>query len=494
MKVAASAWYELFSPTECAKRVRLVASGEQAAESGPYEKVLEELGRRHELDYLATLEPVVHIGAGTDDERMAATLKAIKDGAKVIYQPFFKTNVTVDGEVLELVGNPDFLILSNAGYVIRDAKLARHVRRDEKPEVHYQLQAYSFLFQTAVGQSVAGLEVYDGLRLLQGVDYEGPEAFLTALNQMVRLRNSPLSTYEPNGWSKCQACPFKGTCWAAAEARKDVSLVFGVTQEMAKSLHEAHIGTINALAEVDEGTLSRVGFRWGAKTRTIGSGAGALIRAAKALHEGKEIPLGPPQIPTAANYVSFDLEGLPPGYEIDERIYLWGIQVYGAKPGPYQGITSDFGEDGDRNGWTAFLTAAGKIFDELGDIPFITYSAYEATHVKLYIRRFGDQGGVGERVLRNIWDMLPAVKKAVVLPLYSYSLKQVEQHVGFKRTQTEFGGSWSVAQYIKAIETRDPKLRDEKMEEILVYNREDVAATWTVFEWLRLLGQKVSEV
>lgn len=489
MRIAASAWYELYSPEKCAKRVRLIAAGEQGAEAGPYERVLEELGRRHELDYLATLEPAFRIEGHTDEERQAATLKAIQASAQVIYQPFFKTQLSVEGESVELVGNPDFLVRTDHGYVVRDAKLARHTSRDEKPEIHYQLQAYAYLLEAVAERTPAALEVYDGLRLIQTVEYEGPQAFLTALGQLVRLRRSPMDTYEPNGWSKCLACPFKGTCWAAAEARRDVSLVYGVSQEMAKSLQEAHIATISDLAGMDERELSRMPYRWGQQIRTIKNAAGSLIRAAKALEGNREIPILPPEFPQSANYVSFDLEGLPPGYEVDERIYLWGIQVFGANPGPYQGITSDFGEDGDRNGWMKFLEAMSTVFDQHGDIPLIVYSSYEATHVRLYLRRFGDWNGVGERVLRNIWDMLPAVKKAVALPLYSYSLKQVELHVGFERSQDEFGGSWSVAQYIKAIETRDPTLRDSIVDEILTYNREDLAATWAVFGWLREIPQ-----
>lgn len=485
MRVTASSWYELFNPSECPKRVRLIAAGVQGAEPGAYEIVLEELGKRHEASYLATLGPAVHIAAGSDEERTAATLAAIRAQAPVIYQPYFKITI---GDV-QLVGNPDFLILTDAGYLVRDAKLARHTAKDEKPEVWHQLQAYGFLFERVLGQAAAGLQVYDGLGILQDVPYEGADVFRLALAQLVRLRQSPLDTYEPCGWSKCQPCPFKGTCWAAAEAKQDVSLVYGVSQEMAKSLQEAHVATITDLANMDRGALSQVSYKWGDKVRQVGAAAEGIQRSALALRDGREIPIQPPVIPASPNYVSFDLEGLPPGYEVDERIYLWGIQVYGANPGPYQGITSDFGPEGDRNGWQSFLKAMGEIFETHGDLPLIVYSTYEATHVRQYIQRYGDWNGVGARVLRNIWDMLPVVRKSVALPLYSYSLKQVELHVGFKRSQDEFGGSWSVAQYIKAIETSDPTLRDSIVDEILTYNKEDVAATWAVFEWLKAFAQ-----
>jgi len=67
----------------------------------------------------------------------------------------------------------------------------------------------------------------------------------------------------------------------------------------------------------------------------------------------------------------------------------------------------------------------------------------------------------------------------VILPLPNYNLKVVEQYVGFRRTQDEYGGSWAMAQFILATETND------RMDEILRYNAEDLGATWAVFDWLR---------
>src|SRR5664280_1056105 len=97
----------------------------------------------------------------------------------------------------------------------------------------------------------------------------------------------------------------------------------------------------------------------------------------------------------------------------------------------------------------------------------------------------GDPTGVAAPVLRNLLDLLPVTKKAVVLPLPSYSLKVVEEYVGFERTMDEYGGSWAMAQFILATETNDENERNARMDEILKYNAEDLGATWAVFEWLR---------
>ena len=103
----------------------------------------------------------------------------------------------------------------------------------------------------------------------------------------------------------------------------------------------------------------------------------------------------------------------------------------------------------------------------------------------MYVKRYGDPNGVAARVFGNLLDLLPVTKNAIVLPLPSYSLKVVEEYVGFERTQDEYGGSWAMAKFILATETDDETERNALMAEILKYNEEDLAATWAVFEWLR---------
>lgn len=103
-----------------------------------------------------------------------------------------------------------------------------------------------------------------------------------------------------------------------------------------------------------------------------------------------------------------------------------------------------------------------------------------------------DRGGIAARVLTNLVDVLPVTQKAVALPLPNYSLKVVEEFVGFKRTQEEYGGQWAMAQYIEATEMEDEAERQKVMTDILKYNEEDLAATWAVFFWLRTYGNAIT--
>jgi len=219
----------------------------------------------------------------------------------------------------------------------------------------------------------------------------------------------------------------------------------------------------------------------------VGAGASKVLRMAKALTSGREELLKKPEVPARDNYVMFDLEGLPPQLDELEKVYLWGLQVYGDRPKQYLGVAAGIGSEGDRVAWGAFRAAARQILSDYGDIPFVHWHHYERTKLDLYVDRFGDPDGTASRVRQNLLDLLPITQSSIVLPLSSYSLKVVEQYVGFRRTQDEHGGQWAMAKYIEAVETEDPDTRAKLMEEIFKYNEEDLAATWEVLKWL---GQK----
>jgi predicted RecB family nuclease len=115
----------------------------------------------------------------------------------------------------------------------------------------------------------------------------------------------------------------------------------------------------------------------------------------------------------------------------------------------------------------------------------VHWAPYEETYLRRYAVRFGDPEGIASRVAGNLLDLLTVTRESVVLPLPSFSLKVVEDYVGFKRKEAEYGGAWAMATFIEATETSDEERRKELMDKILAYNKEDLEATWAVFKWLR---------
>jgi predicted RecB family nuclease len=251
--------YPYYKPSRCAKRIALIARGVPTeAVDDPFGKLLIDLGLRHEAAHRATLLGVVDLSSKelSSTQRECLTRKAIEDGAPAIYQAGFSATFPLDGEVCEVVGEPDFLIGSQdrEGYVIRDSKLARKPLSSDHANIPRHLQIYGFLYENALGVPPAGLEVHAGTGEIIPLPYEGRDAVLELLRDFRRMRAADQDAYEPVGSSKCDGCGYGELCWRAAEAAQDVAILPPVNQDLARKLHARGVATLPQLAAVRSGT------------------------------------------------------------------------------------------------------------------------------------------------------------------------------------------------------------------------------------------------
>ncbi len=485
MTLSASDFYTYLYPHECGLRVYLESHGAESAPPSPYLEVVRQLGRRHESEHLATLGPHLDLRGLSAIEREQRTREAVHDGVAAIYQSRLRAAVQLGGATYELVGEPDYLIRQGDGYVIRDSKVAREITEEQHPEILRQLETYGWLYEHALGSAAGGLEVHAGTNEIVPVPYDGGDKALTVLNEIVGWQTSATEPYQPVSWSGCGPCAFGEYCLSAAEQRKDPAFLPGVDKGLAVALRAAGVATWNdLLASFDEPRLSDLKRPWGKGAQRVGKRAGNILRSAEAFSTNTEVWHAKPALPQSQDWVMFDLEGFPPQLDEDEMVFVWGMQVFGAHPSEYIAATPSTGSDGDEVAWHAFLRQAQGVFGQYGDIPFVHWASYERDRIDKYIERYGDVDGVAARVRASLFDMLPAVRDSVALPLPSYSLKVLEQHVGYQRTQQEYGGEWAMATYYYAVHSADPARAAALVDEVLKYNREDLEATWAVLRWL----------
>jgi predicted RecB family nuclease len=486
VRLTASDFMTYWRPSACELRVFLHEKGEPEAEPGAFDEVMRRLGIRHERKHLATLGPYLDLSTVLLDERVGRSLEAIANKVPVIYQPAFAIRHMIAGTEVEIVGAPDFLILDGDGYLIRDCKMSRRIEAEIHPEIIVQVQLYGWLFERSTGFPAEELQVYNGMKEIVGVEDDGGKWALAVLKNLISIRELKEEPYEPVGWSKCGGCGFNERCMDKAEADHSVALVPDVDQSLARALRGIGVSTRKELlSKFDSVSLSELKRPRGQSERRVGKTAERIIQFAQSMEKQEEKILCAPAIPHFPNYVMFDLEGMPPHLDEIENIYLWGMQVYGENPSEFMPAVTGFGPDGDRDCWLAFLENAKRVFTACGNIPFVHWASYEKTKLNLYIARYGDAEGIADRVKANLLDLLTVAKNSIILPVPSFSLKIIEQYIGFKRSQSEFGGQWAMATFIEAVETSDESKRKQLMDEILKYNREDLAATWAVFEWLR---------
>jgi predicted RecB family nuclease len=486
VRLTASDFITYWRPSLCELRVFLHEKGEPEAEPGAFDEVMRRLGIRHEQEHLATLGPHLDLSNVLIDEREGRTLEAIAAKVPVIYQPAFVVRHKIAGTDVEIVGAPDFLILDGDGYMIRDCKMSRRVEVGIHPEIVVQVQLYGWLFERSTGSRAKELQVFNGMREIVSVENDGGVSALATLEHLLAVKQLKSEAYEPVGWTKCGPCGFNKRCWNKAEQNDDVALLPDVDQSLARTLNGMGVRTRKELlSNFDAVALSELKRPFGKNERRVGKTAERILQFAEAIERREEKVLAVPAIPQVPNFVMFDLEGMPPHLDELDKIYLWGAQVFGEKPSEFMPAVSGFRQDGDREGWLAFLENAKRIFELYGDIPFVHWHSYEKTYLSKYIQRYGDVDGVAVRVIANLLDLFTVTKESIILPVPSFSLKVIEQYVGYKRKQEEFGGQWAMAMFIEATETSDEGRRRELMNEILAYNKEDLEATWAVFGWLK---------
>ena len=449
-------------------------------------ELLIRLGSQLELDHLRTFPDYADAGTGTLEERSETTKSLIASGYPMIYQGVFTNSLEIYGTQCQVTGIPDFLINESGEYVIRDSKIARRINDKDHPEIFSQLDLYGWLYEQTIGYSPKRLQVYHGARDIFDVPYHGGSKALDDLQNILSMRMSETEPYSPVGLSKCKECGFYDVCWNKAESEHNVAVVEGVDQNIAIALREEGIITVGQLlTSYDTSSLSELKHQKGDKLVRVGKKAKTILLHAQSIEHGQEILLQSPNIPEVRNFVMFDLEGLPPLLDDSEKIYMWGMQVFGEQPSDYLGVVTGFESDDDLRGWEEFLAKAKWIFDNYGQIPFVHWWSYEKTNIGKYIKQYGDRNGTAVKILSNLVDLHRISKESIVLPISSFSLKVIEKYVGFKRKLAEYGGGWSIVKYYDASESESEELRNNIMDEIIEYNKEDLAATWAVLQWLK---------
>lgn len=479
---------DLLKPSRCELRVFLKNTTRVDEEETHYERVIRELAKRYERNHKDSFSQIDDFSEMDTHTREVESKKAIDEKSEVIYKPLLMVPAILNGTIVKIRGEPDFLIYESESYFVRNVKFARRIVESQHPEVFMEAQLHGWLLTQIVGKPPSRLEVLAGDGQIYTIAYDGGLSVLRCLAEIMSIRCQPEEPYSPVGLSKCHGCAFQKFCWERAEHGQDVAILPGVGQELARTLRRLDARNIETLTkEFDEEKLSMLQIRESGKTQRVGERATKILLGAAAHLRRHHIVFKKPTLPVASNYVVMDFEGMPPQFDDMEFVYLWGLQVFGEQPSEYLSATADGGIKSDANTWFKFLDNANEIFNKYGDIPFIHWHHYERIKLERYIDTYGDPIEVGKRVQKNLVDILPVVQNSIALPLPSYSLKSVEKYIGFQRSQKQFGGEWAMAEYIENLHSENQS-NPQSLNELRTYNQEDLRATWEVFKWLKSMA------
>jgi predicted RecB family nuclease len=449
----------------------------------PQTELLRQKGLEHERAYLERLASqglsVESIPASlTPDDRVAATLAAMRRGADVIYQG-------------ALLGEPwhgysDFLrkvdvpsALGAWSYIVLDTKLSRTA----KPSHVIQLGVYALLLEDVQGimPLTVGVLLGDGTEaVLRTHDYT--YYMRAAAERLLRFAAEPPASSAPEPCAQCQYCRWRPVCEAEWEKADHLSLVANMRSSQAKHLREAGIATVAGLAAYAGSSVKGVPD---AVLKRLKSQAALQVAKRKDGRNRHEILAVEPgrgfcRLPRPdPGDLFFDMEGdplIPGGLE-----YLFGFTLGPGSAPPFRAFWAHTREEEKQ----AFERAVDFMVAQLAARPsahIYHYASYEASAIKRLSIVHGAREAEVDELLRSrkLVDLYRVVTEGVRVSEPRYSIKNIESFYMAGRTGDVRTAGESVVVYERWRKLQDPAL----LAEIEEYNRVDCVSTGLLRDWL----------
>ncbi|MBE9124979.1 MULTISPECIES: TM0106 family RecB-like putative nuclease [unclassified Coleofasciculus] len=435
-----------------------------------------------------------------------ATVELMQQGTDCIYQGVLLVHEAKD---ITLVSCPDLLIKEPGESEFGDwMYVPLRIKFGKRPKAEYQLIAALDAQLLAINQRV--------LPTIAWLILRRQESYAVKLEKWLPLMQEELGNcieilqqhQEPEVFisrQKCSLCHWYSSCYAIAQSQQHLSLLPGVTPNRYRDLQSLGIKTLEALAETPIRTLE---FLFGDQIADdLVQQAQATLQNRAILRQRRNVPVKTPPleplsaisengcsvsstqeptndqlsplfdytdtIPTASVELFFDIEA-EPDLKLD---YLLGILVIdrSANTEMFYPFLAKHPQE-EASIWQQFLDLVGLY----PDAPIFHFSDYEVETVKRLAKLYNTPLELLEPLLSRFVDMHQRVVNTVMLPVESYSLKNLARWLGFEWRDAGITGSQCVCLYNQWLKTGDRSFLDA----IQRYNEDDCRATYHLKDWL----------
>jgi len=457
---------EIINFYRCQRLLFLNKFGDKALQTSPSDflRRLWKVGRNYEstvVDFFKYEKPKYKIG--DFDTGLKSTLELMQKGVETIYQGVLKND--------ELVGIPDFLIKAKGNSLLGEHYYyAVDIKGATTAKERYltQLSSYSYL----LGEIQGFTPLYGGLLLL---DMDLQIKYFPALMKNVvsaisegQKILSDSETLPPLFIdSGCQMCQWYNFCLPEAHEKKDLSLVPGVNKKIKKTLEDIGVKNYSDLGNCTEEDLINIEELTPEKKKDI-------IIQAKCLSEKKIYIKALPEVEEENSEIYIDFESDmvfdEKGTEITRVDYLVGLLKVNKEKEEYTSLLFEESEEQFLSDLTAYLR------DHM-DSPFYHYGHYE------------------QSIFNEKWQTLPKarlvnvekiIKNSLIMPVTSYSLKNIVKVLGFSWRNKEANAMQSMCWYSSYLETKDRRFLELSIE----YNQDDCLALYFLKKWLLSIKKK----
>jgi predicted RecB family nuclease len=445
-------------------------------------ELLQKRGHEHERAYLKQLVEaganVVEITGKRLEDRHAATVAAMREGATIIYQAtLYDPPWHGHADFLRRMETPS--TLGGYSYEVVDTKLSRHA----KPSHIIQLCVYSELVRKVQGRAPHRMHIKLGDGHEQSFYLNDYHYYYHAAKARLEgfVATSPATEAEP--CSACVMCHWRGRCEEQWKTSDHLSLVANISRGQIGKLHAFGVTTVKQLSELAPDT--RVPKMLGTTLDRLRSQADLQVSARETgkrsyvhlpLEVGKGFGRMPPPDP---GDIFFDIEGdplYPDGLE-----YLWGVRF------AVDGVMTSkaywaHDHDAERGVVRELLGVFASIMSAHANAHIYHYGAYEVTALKKLTARYAVGEFELDQCLRQgrFVDLYQVVREGVRVSEPRYSIKNIERFYMAQREGDVASGSESIIAYEHWRESQDHKTLDE----IKAYNFEDLLSTELLRQWL----------
>ncbi len=370
----------------------------------------------------------------------------------------------------------------NFSYIPVVARQGRRITREHFLSLAFygyllsKLQNEEVNYGLAVSIGIKGLEVQK-IKLTKSIKYDLLEV-LKKLNSALYLQHIPNLTSDRK---KCTLCSWRRLCDESAYKEKDLSEVSGIGSKRKNILQAIGINNINELASSNVKDLTKKLNQYGDNHENI---AENLINQAKVQNNSSPQKLNKliifPELESAKGVLIYDIESDPDashdflhGFVSMKRRINGEWNIEDAKYEPILNL-----ENKDKTIWR-------KIKSKINaneDWPIIHYGETEFLSIIKLAKKNGASNDELNRIRNNFIDVHARLKSGWLLPVKSYSLKEVAKWINFKWSKRNTDGPKALLWWRQWIASK--KSKDNLLKWILEYNQDDCIATWKITEWI----------
>lgn len=262
----------------------------------------------------------------------------------------------------------------------------------------------------------------------------------------------------------CGTCEWKDYCFEKAIERGDISLVPGVGGKTKEFFAANGIETVRDLLDSDLGNLLT-------KNRCPNLNKLKRMRMhAKSLLTKEEFLIDEIRLPKGTTEIFLDVETT----DVQQETWLIGLLIRRGEKETVEQFYAPTSED-----TKGMFEQFKEFMKDQSDLAIYTYTSYDRRALEQLGQEHGLSPELRDRIFDNIFDLHKELKRTMILPTLSYSLKEVAPYLGFEWKE-KVDAPISMLLYKRYQQTKDKDL----MRLALEYNKDDLVATKIVKDFL----------